>query len=221
MQRFISRSLLAGLTLPASLMLIAGLMLLSSAASAVDLKPPADRVSVANFSLKNLKGKKVSLADFAGKVVVVNFWATWCEPCKQELPFLNRYYLDNKDDVVVLAIATDNAQTMTKVRSTVKRKRWKMPILLDADGQVSGDLNPRGAAPYTMYLDRNLKLAGDHDGYAPGDETAMLATIKALMTEKATANGAVKAPEVKASEVKASEVKASEVKAPEVKAPAP
>ena len=178
-------------------LILSSLMLVSGTALAGDLKAPADRTSVANFSLKNLKGEKVSLADYAGKVVVVNFWATWCEPCKQELPFLNRYYLDNKDDVVVLAIATDNAQTMNKVRSTVKRKRWKMPILLDADGQVSGDLNPRGAAPYTMYLDRNLKLAGDHDGYAPGDEKGMLATIKALMAEKAPGTE-VKAPAVKA-----------------------
>ena len=183
MQRFISTLCLAALTLGASV------------AFAGDLKAPADRTSVANFNLKNLKGEKVSLSDFAGKVVVVNFWATWCEPCKQELPFLNRYYLDNKDDVVVLAIATDNSQTINKVRSTVKRKRWKMPILLDTDGQVAGDLNPRGAAPYTMYLDRALKLASDHDGYAPGDEAAMLATIKALMAEKAPAAApAVKAP---------------------------
>lgn len=179
-----------------SMVIVAGLTLAAGVALAGDLKAPADRTGVANFSLKNLKGEKVSLADFKGKVVVVNFWATWCEPCKQELPFLNRYYLDNKDDVVVLAVATDNAQTINKVRSTVKRKRWKMPILLDTDGQVSGDLNPRGAAPYTMYLDRNLKLAGDHDGYAPGDEKAMLATIKALMAEGA--KPAVKAPPVKA-----------------------
>jgi thiol-disulfide isomerase/thioredoxin len=174
------------------LFVLAALCLGVSVATAAEVKAPGDRTAVSDFSLKNLKGEKVSLQDFKGKVVVVNFWATWCEPCKQELPYLNQYYKDHKDDLVVLAIATDNAQTINKVRSTVKRKRWKMPILLDQDGQVAGNLNPRGAAPYTMYLDRNLKLAGDHDGYAPGDENGMLKVIKTLIAEKAEAAPAAK-----------------------------
>lgn len=208
MQRFIS-TLLLTLTLGASV------------AVAGDLKAPADRTTVGNFSLKNLQGEKVSLSDFAGKVVVVNFWATWCEPCKQELPFLNQYYADHKDDLVVLAVATDNAQTVTKVRSTVKRKRWKMPILLDTSGQVSGDLNPRGAAPYTMYLDRGLKLAGDHDGYAPGDEKAMLATIKALIAEAPPgAKAAIPAPALAPVTAPVTAPAAAAITAP-VTAPAP
>lgn len=167
------RALLSSL----SLMLCLGLV---GTAHADDVRP-----EVAGFSLKTLKGgKKVSLSQFKGKVVVVNFWASWCEPCKQELPFLNQYYKDLKDDgLVVLAIATDGPRTLSKVRQTVKRKKWKMPILLDLDGSVMGDLNPRGAAPYTLYVDREGRNAGDHDGYAPGDEIKMLAKIKTLLAE--------------------------------------
>lgn len=171
-------------------LVIALALCLAAPAFAADIKAPKDRTAVADFSLKNLKGEKVSLSDFAGKVVVVNFWATWCEPCKQELPFLNKYYLDKKDDLVVLAIATDNAQTVNKVRQTVKRKRWKMPILLDLEGTVVADLNPRGSAPYTMYVDRAGRLAADHDGYVPGDEVGMLKVIDALVGEAAAAKAA-------------------------------
>lgn len=169
------------------LTLALALSVLATPALAGDLKAPGERTAVADFSLRDLDGNSVSLKDFRGKVVVVNFWATWCEPCKQELPFLNQYYLDKKDQLVVLAIATDNAQTVNKVRQTVRRKRWEMPILLDTAGSVVADLNPRGSAPYTMYLDRTGKLATDHDGYVPGDEVGMLKTIDALIAEGAAA----------------------------------
>lgn len=165
--------------------LVAFLFCLSPAvSSALEAMPVAKRAAAADFSLLDLKGKRVKLSAFRGKVLVISFWATWCEPCMQELPHLDRKAQALPDDLVVLAISTDNAQTMNKVRLTVKRKRWRVPVLLDADGQVTSDLNPRGAHPYTMFLDRAGRLVADHDGYAPGDEVAMLALIDQLVTEK-------------------------------------
>lgn len=154
-------------------------------AQALEAKPAAERTRVPGFTLKDLKGKPVKLSTFRGKVVVISFWATWCEPCMQQLPHLDRKALALSDDFVVLALSTDNAQTISKVRSTVRRKRWKMPVLLDTDGQVTGDLNPRGAHPYTMFIDRAGRLVADRDGYAPGDEVGMLALIDKLVAEKA------------------------------------
>ena len=163
------------------------LLITAGSAHAVELKPASERSTVPGFALKDLKGQPVRLAAFKGKVIVISFWATWCEPCMQELPHLNRKALDLPDDLVVLAISTDNAQTVNKVRSTVKRERWKVPVLLDTSGQVSGDLNPRGAHPYTMFIDRTGRLAADHDGYAPGDEVGMLALIDRLIAETPSA----------------------------------
>ncbi|MEK6657188.1 MAG: redoxin domain-containing protein, partial [Nitrospirota bacterium] len=61
-----------------------------------------------DFNLKDLEGKDVSLKDFKGKVVFINFWATWCSPCKKEFPELNKFYETYKDnDLVVLAVNSD------------------------------------------------------------------------------------------------------------------
>lgn len=104
----------------------------------------------------------------------------------QALPHLDRKAQAAPNDLVVLAISTDNAQTKNKVHLTVKRKRWRFPVLLDASGQVASDLNPRAAHPYTIFIDRSGQLAADHDGYAPGDEVAMLMLIDKLVAEKPT-----------------------------------
>jgi thiol-disulfide isomerase/thioredoxin len=153
---------------------------------ASELRAPEKRSKVAGFRLKDLSGKQVQLSDFAGKVVVVNFWATWCVPCIQELPHLDKLQARyGKDGLVVLAVTIDGPETFSRVRSVVQRRKWKMPVLLDQDGSVAGLLNPRGTNPYTMFVDRGGRLARDHEGYSSGDEVQHEATIKALLAEGA------------------------------------
>ena len=147
------------------------------------IKAPEKRTAVSDFDLEDLKGNQINLSDFKGKVVVVNFWATWCAPCKQELPHLNRIYKENKDQgLVVLAISTDSPQTQAQVRTV--SSAWSVKILLDPDGTVVDQLNPRGVAPYTLFIDRQGRMASDHDGYSTGDEAEMEKIIKALLKEK-------------------------------------
>ena len=149
------------------------------------LADSAKRTQLSDFSLKTLKGKKAKLSDYKGKVVVVSFWATWCKPCILELEYLQEYYAKHKDEgLVVLAITTDGPDTTSEVRSLVKRKRWKMPVLLDPDGEVLAKFNPRGTQPFSLFVDRKGKMVDQHEGFARGDEAKYLKIIKELLAEK-------------------------------------
>ncbi|MCA9537753.1 MAG: TlpA family protein disulfide reductase [Myxococcales bacterium] len=149
---------------------------------------PAARPTVADFALDTLDGARIKLSENRGKVVVVSFWASWCKPCKQELPFLDGFATTyGKDGLAVLSIATDGPRTLAEVRRFVKQKKLGIPVLLDKDGAVLADLNPRGVMPFTLYIDRNGGLHSTTDSFSAGDETKIEATIKALLAEGAAA----------------------------------
>lgn len=153
-----------------------------SAAYASPLTPVDKRSAVTDFELKDLKGSLVRLSDFKGKVVLINFWATWCAPCKQELPHLNRIYKELKEEgFEVLAISTDSPQTLSQVGRLARR--WSFRTLLDPEGKVVAQLNPRGVAPYTLIVDPEGRVAFEHDGYTSGEEVQMEAAARALITE--------------------------------------
>ncbi len=143
------------------------------------------RAKVTNFSGTDLSGHRVTLGGLEGKVVVVNFWATWCAPCLQELPFLQRFYDKYKDDgLVVLAVSTDGPETASRVRTVVKQRKFTMPVIHDVSGELLSQLNPRGNNPYTLFIDRHGQKAFAHEGYSSGDEKKYLKVIKALLHEK-------------------------------------
>lgn len=163
------------------------LLTLTAAAPApalADDAAPADRKPVADFSLPTLDGKKVKLSEAKGKVVVISFWASWCGPCKQELPLLDaiaKKYADK--GLAVFSINTDAPKTVAEVRRVVKSKELTLPILLDGEGAVAGKLDPANAMPYTIYLDRQGRVAHTHEGFQPGDEKDIEARIVALLAE--------------------------------------
>lgn len=142
-----------------------------------------DREEMSDFSLKDYRGRLISFSDFEEQVVVVNFWATWCGPCKQELPHLERIYKAlSEKGLQVLAISTDSPQTVSQVGRLARD--WSFYTLLDTAGEVVNVLNPRNIAPYTLITDRQGRIAYTHQGYHSGDEVEIEHVIKALLAEQ-------------------------------------
>lgn len=104
-----------------------------------------------NFKLANLQGKQVSLSNYKGQGVVLNFWATWCGPCRQELPDFQKEHRTGKKFKVVTVNLRENKKT---VQDFMKRGKYTFPVLLDSKGTVSKSYGVK-AVPTTIFIDKN------------------------------------------------------------------
>jgi peroxiredoxin len=114
-----------------------------------------------DFTLRTVDGQTVSLSDFRGKPVMVNFWATWCGPCQVEMPLFRQAYTDHAGELVVLAV--DVQEAPEDVRGFVKRNDLTFPVVLDRDGLVSTLYRVRGL-PTTFFVDRDGIVVEAHRG---------------------------------------------------------
>jgi peroxiredoxin len=109
-----------------------------------------------DFTLKDLNGKNVKLSDFQGKIVMVNFWATWCVPCKDELPFFQAISKDwSGEELVILAIHVKNGAATAQ--SWINDKEYTFPVLLDSEGnaQTLYGFTASTPIPKTFFIDRD------------------------------------------------------------------
>ncbi len=132
-----------------------------------DLKDPlltkADEILAANdaeiekadFTLKDLHGKKVTLSELRGKIVLVNFWATWCPPCRAEMPDLDAIYTHFQSQGLVILSLSD--EDPFKVASYISPTGYHPPVLLDTGGKVAKQFHIDGI-PKTFVFDRDGKL---------------------------------------------------------------
>jgi peroxiredoxin len=107
-----------------------------------------------DFQLDNLDGQSISLSDSRGRLVLVNFWASWCPPCRSEMPFIQNIFTDKKwaeEGLIVLAI--DIGESPSTVREFVKKEGLTFPVLLDIEREVSIEYYVR-AIPTTYFIDR-------------------------------------------------------------------
>lgn len=107
-----------------------------------------------DFELTTLDGRRVKLSDYRGKKVVLNFWATWCPPCRAEIPDLEKFYTDFKDkDIVILGVnLTDSEKSQTSVSTFAGSNKMTYPILLDKEGTVSQVYQVSGI-PTSYFID--------------------------------------------------------------------
>lgn len=123
-----------------------------------------------NFQLRDLNGHPVALADFRGKVVLLNFWATWCGPCRVEMPVMEQLYqLFPRKDFEILAVSTDT-QGVAVTRPFQQENHLTFPLLHDADYRV-GLMYGARALPMTFMVDRQgvirHQIFGARDWAAP------------------------------------------------------
>ena len=102
-----------------------------------------------DFQLTTLDGEKVSLADLHGQVIILNYWATWCGPCKRELPLLDTYYKLNKQNGLrVFAITTEDSLPLSQL------KPLAAVLTIPMVRRMKGSYNPLGAIPTNFVIDR-------------------------------------------------------------------
>lgn len=127
-----------------------------------------------DFSAVDLKGVPFKLSDHRGQVVLLNFFATWCAPCVNEMPHLRKIYEANKDKgFLLVVISADGADAAADVTAFGRRHELHFPLILDDDLRISSLFNPKKAAPFSVLIDRSGRVVVVHDGYTPGDEVGL------------------------------------------------
>lgn len=148
----------------------------------IETAPEAGKYAPA-FDLKDMNGKKVSLSEFKGKVVLLNFWATTCDPCKAEMPSMNNLYKTLKDrDFVVLAVSIDTSEKA--VKSFISEKGILFPVLLDKDKEVYFDDYAVIGLPTSFLIDRSGVIAEKFLGERDWDSPEMKNKIMSLLNRR-------------------------------------
>lgn len=121
-----------------------------------------DNIAALNFKLKDLNGNEVSLSDFKGKKVFLNFWASWCPPCKAEMPDIEKLYGETVDsDLVILAVNLGEDNTTTK--SFIDNHKYNFTVLLDLDQSVAKQYNIV-AIPTSFFINKEGNIVSTIKG---------------------------------------------------------
>lgn len=122
----------------------------------------ADKVAALNFKLKDLNGTEVSLSDFKGKKVFLNFWASWCRPCLSEMPDIEKLYSETKDsDLVILAV--NLGEDEDTVKSFADINKYNFTVLLDLDERIGRQYNIT-AIPTSFFIDKDGNIVSTVKG---------------------------------------------------------
>jgi peroxiredoxin len=155
------------------------LALVATLASPLATGAVAPQASAPDFTLRTMNGPNLRLAEQRGRVVMVNFWATWCGPCRQEMPQLDRLYQKYKSSgFVLLGVNVD--EDARKASDVATKLGVTFPVLLDTDKAVSR-LYDLSTMPSTVIIDRDGKVRYFHRGYLAGYEDNYDKQIRELL----------------------------------------
>ena len=137
--------------------------------------------SAPDFALKSSTGENLRLSEYRGDVVMINFWATWCGPCRQEMPLLDELYSRYQRvgfNLLGVNIDDDSRRAM----QMIEELGVNFPVLFDARKEVS-KLYDVEAMPVTVLVDREGNVRYVHHGYKPGYEEKYLDQVRSLLRE--------------------------------------
>ena len=139
-----------------------------------------------SVELKSMDGKTINTADLAndGKPMIVNFWATWCAPCKKELNNIHEMYPDWVDEtgVKIVAISIDDSRTLSRIKPYVNTQGWEYEVYTDQNKDFFRAMNGV-TPPLTFLLDGEGNIVYTHNGYSPGDEDELYEKVLELTEE--------------------------------------
>ena len=154
---------------------LAVLFLMAGGNAGTDTGPAPD------FALKSHSGENLRLSEFQGEVVMINFWASWCGPCRQEMPLLDELYAQYQPlGFTILGVNVE--EDSTKAKRLLEDMAVSFPVLFDTRSEVSRQYDVI-AMPSTVLVDRDGNVRYLHQGYKPGYEEAYQQQVRALIRE--------------------------------------
>jgi cytochrome c biogenesis protein CcmG/thiol:disulfide interchange protein DsbE len=116
--------------------------------------------------------------------VVILFWATWCQPCVQELPFYQSLYERYREQGLrVVAISMDSQATIMRAGPAARRLGVTFDVVTDVDTRITTQLNPRRAAPFSIWIDRQGRITRESEGFSPAEQNALAQGIAELVAQ--------------------------------------
>lgn len=160
--------------------------LFAAAASVLVLVASASALSsgarAPEIGLTDTNGNRITMASLRGNVVLVDFWASWCEPCAEEMPVLERLYTTYRGQGFrVVAVSQD--RTASNMQGFLRQHRVSFPVVHDASHAVAGRYEPP-RMPSSYIVDRNGIVRHVHEGYRSGDARTMEREIRALLQQR-------------------------------------
>ena len=157
------------------------LLLILYTGFAGDVLAKSAKNAAPDFTLKSQKNDNLKLSELRGKVVLINFWASWCGPCRQEMPVLDELYRHYRSlDFTILGVNVE--QNSDDAKSLLKDVPVTFPILFDTENKISKLYDVKGM-PSTVLVDRDGNIRYVHMGYEPGVESEYQTQIRALIRE--------------------------------------
>jgi peroxiredoxin len=145
---------------------------------------PKKEIDAPDFTLKNLAGQEVSLRDYRGQVVLINLWASWCPPCRSEMPSMQALYdRFDRDDFTILAVAAPNPprETRAKIEEFINDGGFTFPILLDTSHSVYSTYGS-GSVPTSWIVGPEGKLVARLVGARDWNEDSIVKALERLFS---------------------------------------